>query len=147
MDGAMIQKMVTEGVEAIVGVSTDPSFGHLIMFGSGGVNAELMNDVAFRLNPLTELDVRELIGSIKMSKLFDGYRGLPPADKPALQDLLLCLRRWWMIPLRFPNWTSTRSKRCPSGKATRWWSRIAIRSAISKSKARNPKQILNPKSN
>jgi acetyltransferase len=88
MDGVMIQKMVTEGVEAIVGVSNDPSFGHLIMFGTGGVNAELMHDVAFRLNPLTELDIKELIGSIKMTKLFDGYRGMPPADKPALQDLL-----------------------------------------------------------
>jgi acetyltransferase len=91
MDGVMIQKMVTEGVEAIVGVSNDPSFGHLIMFGTGGVNAELMHDVAFRLNPLTELDARELIGSIKMTKLFDGYRGMPPADKPALQELLLRL--------------------------------------------------------
>jgi acetyltransferase len=91
MDGVMIQKMVTEGVEAIVGVSNDPSFGHLIMFGTGGVNAELMHDVAFRLNPLTELDARELIGSVKMTKLFDGYRGMPPADKPALQDLLLRL--------------------------------------------------------
>jgi acetyltransferase len=91
MDGVMIQKMVTEGVEAIIGVSNDPSFGHLIMFGTGGVNAELMHDVAFRLNPLTELDARELIGSIKMTKLFDGYRGMPPADKPALQELLLRL--------------------------------------------------------
>ena len=42
MDGVMIQKMVTEGIETIVGVSNDPSFGHLIMFGMGGVNAELM---------------------------------------------------------------------------------------------------------
>ena len=49
MDGVMIQKMVTEGIETIVGVSNDPSFGHLIMFGMGGVNAELLNDVAFRL--------------------------------------------------------------------------------------------------
>ena len=91
MDGVMIQKMVTEGIETIVGVSNDPSFGHLIMFGMGGVNAELLNDVAFRLNPLTELDAKELIGSIKMSKLFEGYRGTPPIDKPALKDLLLRL--------------------------------------------------------
>ena len=48
MDGVMVQKMVTEGIETIVGVSNDPSFGHLIMFGMGGVNAELLNDVAFR---------------------------------------------------------------------------------------------------
>ena len=43
------------------------------------------------LNPLTELDAQELIGSVKMSKLFDGYRGMPPGDKPALKDLLLRL--------------------------------------------------------
>ena len=91
MDGVMVQKMVTEGIETIVGVSNDPSFGHLIMFGMGGVNAELVNDVAFRLNPLTELDAQELIGSIKMSKLFNGYRGTPPSDTPALKDLLLRL--------------------------------------------------------
>ena len=61
------------------------------MFGMGGVDAELLNDVAFRLNPLTELDVQELIRSVKMSKLFDGYRGMPAGDKPALEDLLLRL--------------------------------------------------------
>jgi acetyltransferase len=61
------------------------------MFGMGGINAELLNDVAFRLNPLTELDAKELIGSIKMSKLFNGYRGAPPGDTPAVKDLLLRL--------------------------------------------------------
>jgi len=91
MDGVIVQKMVTEGIETIVGVSNDPSFGHLIMFGMGGVNAELLNDAAFRLNPLTELDAKELIGSVKMSKLFDGYRGTPPSDTPAVKDLLLRL--------------------------------------------------------
>ena len=91
MEGVMVQKMVTEGIETIVGVSNDPSFGHLIMFGMGGVNAELLNDVAFRLNPLTEFDAEELIGSVKMSKLFNGYRGTLPADTPALKDLLLRL--------------------------------------------------------
>ena len=91
MDGVMVQKMVTEGIETIVGVSNDPSFGHLIMFGMGGVNAELLNDVAFRLNPLTEGDAQELIRSIKMSKSFNGYRGAPPSDTLALKDLLLRL--------------------------------------------------------
>ena len=91
MSGVMIQKMVTEGIEAIVGVSNDPSFGHLVMLGMGGVNAELLNDVAFRLNPITELDARELIGSTKLSKLLEGYRGAPSSDTPALKDLLLRL--------------------------------------------------------
>jgi acetyltransferase len=91
MSGVTIQKMVNEGVETIVGVSNDPSFGHLIMFGAGGVNAELLNDVAFRLSPLTEPDAQELIGSIKMSKLLQGYRGSPPSDTASLIDLLLRL--------------------------------------------------------
>ena len=89
MDGMVIQKMVAEGIETIVGVSNDSSFGHLIMFGMGGLNAELINDVAFRLNPLTEQDAKELIRSVKMAKLFEGYRGTPPSDTAALQDLLL----------------------------------------------------------
>jgi acetyltransferase len=91
MEGVIVQPMVPEGIETIVGVSHDPSFGPLIMFGVGGVNAELINDVAFRLHPLTDLDARELIGSIKMNKIFDGHRGTLPSDKESLEDLLLRL--------------------------------------------------------
>ena len=91
MEGVTIQRMVDQGIETIIGVSHDPSFGPLIMFGMGGVNAELLNDVSFRLHPLTDLDAREVIASIKMAKVFDGYRGNPPADKDALQELLLRL--------------------------------------------------------
>ena len=91
MDGVTVQPMVSEGIEAIIGVSHDPSFGPLIMFGMGGINAELIKDVAFRLHPLTDLDARELIGSIKMARLFEGHRGSPPSDIASLQDLLLRL--------------------------------------------------------
>ena len=72
-------------------MTQDPSFGPLIMFGLGGIYAELIKDVAVRLHPLTDSDARELVGSIKMAKLFDGYRGSPPADSEALEDLLLRL--------------------------------------------------------
>ena len=89
MDGVVVQKMVPGGIETIVGVSHDPSFGPLIMFGMGGVNAEIINDVAFRLSPLTDLDARELVHSIKTAKLFEGYRGLPAADVNAIENLLL----------------------------------------------------------
>jgi acetyl coenzyme A synthetase (ADP forming)-like protein len=91
MQGVVVQKMVKEGIEAIVGVTQDPSFGPLIMFGSGGVYAELMKDVALRLHPITDLDAKEMINSIKMTKLFKGFRGSPPADIEAIQDLLLRL--------------------------------------------------------
>jgi len=91
MQGVVVQKMVNEGIEAIVGVTQDPSFGPLIMFGSGGVYAELMKDVVLRLHPISDLDAKEMINSIKMSSLFKGFRGSPPADIRAIQDLLLRL--------------------------------------------------------
>ena len=91
MDGVTVQRMVRGGIETIVGVTQDPSFGPLIMFGMGGIYAEMLKDVAVRLHPLTDVDARELIGSIKMAKLFDGFRGAPPSDVQALEDLLLKL--------------------------------------------------------
>ena len=89
MSGVTVQHMITAGIEAIVGVAQDPSFGPLIMFGSGGIYAELIRDVTFKLHPITDMDAVEMIGSLKMSKLFEGYRGGPPSDVKAVQDLLL----------------------------------------------------------
>jgi len=91
MEGVIVQRMVAGGIEVIVGVTQDPSFGPLIMFGLGGVYAELAKDVAVRLHPLTDRDARELVGSIKMAKLFEGVRGAPPSDTQSLEDLLLRL--------------------------------------------------------
>jgi acetyl coenzyme A synthetase (ADP forming)-like protein len=91
MQGVVVQKMVNEGIEAIAGVTQDPVFGPLIMFGSGGIYAELMKDVVMRLHPITDLDAEEMINSIKMSSLFKGFRGAPPADVKAVEDLLLRL--------------------------------------------------------
>jgi acetyl coenzyme A synthetase (ADP forming)-like protein len=85
MAGVTVQSMVNEGIEAIVGVTQDPSFGPLIMFGSGGIYAELIKDVALRLHPLTDIDARE------MARLFEGSRGLPPSDTQSIEDLLLRL--------------------------------------------------------
>jgi acyl-CoA synthetase (NDP forming) len=91
MDGVIVQPMVKEELETIVGVTQDPSFGPLMMFGSGGIYAELIGDVVVRLHPLTDLDAREMVGSVKMAKLFAGYRGSPPSDVEALAELLLRL--------------------------------------------------------
>jgi acetyl coenzyme A synthetase (ADP forming)-like protein len=91
MQGVIVQKMVEEGIEAVAGVTQDPAFGPLIMFGAGGIYTELMKDVVLRLTPLTDLDAKEMISSIKMARLFEGYRGSPPADTGAIQDLLLRL--------------------------------------------------------
>jgi len=89
MEGVIVQKMVRGGIEAIVGVTQDPLFGPLIMFGLGGIYAELLKDVVVGLHPLTDLDAKELISSVKMAKLFAGFRGAPPSDIVSLEDLLL----------------------------------------------------------
>lgn len=91
MEGVRVQHMVGGGIEAIVGVTQDPSFGPLIMFGAGGIYAELLKDMAVRLHPLSDLDAEELVSSIRMAKLFQGYRGSSPSDVRALKDLLLRL--------------------------------------------------------
>jgi len=88
MQGVTVSHMVRDGLETIVGMTRD-ALGPLIMFGIGGVYTELLKDTVFRLNPLTDVDVREMTGSIKMAKLFSGYRDMPVYDLKSVQDLLL----------------------------------------------------------
>ncbi len=76
MQGVTVQSMVKNGAEVIVGVAEDPGLGHVVMFGLGGIYAELIQDTATRLLPLTDVDVKELINSVKMVRLLKGYRGV-----------------------------------------------------------------------
>jgi acyl-CoA synthetase (NDP forming) len=87
--GFLVQRMVTGGVEMLVGVVHDPVFGPVIACGAGGTTAELLKDVAVRITPLTDLDVREMVRSLPTFPLLDGYRGAPTADVAALEDLVL----------------------------------------------------------
>jgi len=89
MQGVTIQPMISEGIEVIVGLTQDPSFGPLIMFGMGGVYAEFLRDITFRIHPLTDIDVQEMVRSVKAHQLFAGWRGSKPTDVKALEDLLL----------------------------------------------------------
>jgi acetyl coenzyme A synthetase (ADP forming)-like protein len=88
VQGVLVQRYVTEGIEAVVGVTQDPSFGPLIMFGLGGAFVELVKDVVFRLHPLTEHDIETMLWSVRSSELLKGYRGKPAGDVAALKDLL-----------------------------------------------------------
>ena len=88
-DGVLIQPMVMNGTETLVGLSQDPMFGPLIAFGLGGTHVELFRDVAFRIAPLTDRDAEELIRSVRGFPILQGYRNQPPADIRALRDLLL----------------------------------------------------------
>lgn len=89
MQGVTVQKMLSGGVELIVGVTQDKNFGPLIMFGLGGIYAELFKDVNFRIHPLTDIDADAMINSFKAHKILDGWRGSPPSDISAIKDLLL----------------------------------------------------------
>jgi acetyl coenzyme A synthetase (ADP forming)-like protein len=89
MQGVTVQSMVDGGVEVIVGVTQDRSFGPLIMAGLGGTLVELLKDVQVRIQPLTDVDARDMVRSIKGYPLLQGWRGSPPADIEALEDLLL----------------------------------------------------------
>jgi acyl-CoA synthetase (NDP forming) len=89
LTGFLVQAMVPGGVEVIVGVVRDPTFGPLVVYGSGGTLVELLSDVAFRLHPLTDADAAAMLEEVRGTALLRGYRGAPKADEAALQDLLL----------------------------------------------------------
>ena len=91
MDGVTVQPMVADGVEAIVGMTQDPSFGPVLMFGLGGVYVELLRDVTFNVAPVTDKDVREMVSSVRGSKLLEGWRGAPATDRAALETAILRL--------------------------------------------------------
>lgn len=93
MQGVLVQHMAERGIETFVGATRDPEFGHLIGFGLGGVQVELLRDVVFRVAPLTETDATEMVDGIRGRALLDGFRGGPVADKKALVDMLLRIGR------------------------------------------------------
>ena len=93
MEGVVIQKMITGGVEVMIGVMEDPLFGPLIAFGLGGIHVEILADVCFRVTPLTDLDAREMVREIRGYRLLEGYRGHPPADVAAIEEILLRVSR------------------------------------------------------
>ncbi len=89
IQGVAVQQMARPGTEIIIGMSKDPQFGPVLMFGLGGILVEVLKDVSFRIVPLTSRDARQMIREIKAFPLLEGYRGSEPANIPFLEDLLL----------------------------------------------------------
>jgi len=87
-EGVTLERMVTGGIETIVGMTRDPLFGPVLLFGLGGVAVELLRDVSVRVAPLTDRDADEMIRSIRSYPLLEGYRGSPPSNTASLIDLL-----------------------------------------------------------
>jgi acyl-CoA synthetase (NDP forming) len=86
--GVAIQKMVSQGIEVIIGIKRDPQFGPVIMFGVGGILVELFKDISLRLVPISKRDAEKMIDEIKLHRLLEGYRFYKPVDKNALISIL-----------------------------------------------------------
>jgi len=89
IDGISVQKMAPPGLELVIGMNKDPQFGPVIMFGLGGTLVEVLEDVAFRIVPLSRQDAKEMIRQTKAYRLLEGYRGQPRLDIEYIEDLLL----------------------------------------------------------
>src|SRR2546422_6169410 len=89
VSGVLVQEMVTEGVEVIVGVSYDAQLGPVLLFGTGGVMVEVYDDAAVRRCPLTLSESLAMLSEVKGARLLRGFRGRPPADVAALPDTLV----------------------------------------------------------
>jgi len=89
IEGVLVSPMARKGIEVIIGVSQDPIFGPVMMFGLGGIFVEILKDVAFRAIPFSRQDARSMIDQIKARKILEGARGEAAVDKEALIDLLL----------------------------------------------------------
>lgn len=98
--GILLQKMVSTGIEFIAGAQYKEKYGHLIMFGLGGIFVELIEDVTFRRAPITPYDSREMIAGIRSKKALSGVRGKPGPDK---DKLAACLMRLSQLVMDFPE--------------------------------------------
>jgi len=87
IEGVVVRSFIKEGVQVAVGVHRDEVFGPIVMFGSGGILVELYKDVSFRVAPLTDVDVEEIMNETKVYQILKGFRG-PPKDVQAVKNVL-----------------------------------------------------------
>ncbi|MDX6743356.1 acetate--CoA ligase family protein [Actinocorallia sp. A-T 12471] len=90
-EGFLVEEQAAPGVEVIIGAVRDPAFGPVLLVGLGGVLTEVMNDAALRLLPVTEADVRDMLGELRGKALLAGYRGRPGVDVDALVKTVLAV--------------------------------------------------------
>jgi acetyl coenzyme A synthetase (ADP forming)-like protein len=88
IDGILVQRMLRGACETIVGVTRDPSFGPLVMFGLGGIFVEALRDVVFRIAPVDDDEAMRMVQGLRGAKFFEGMRGAPPVDRAALVSVI-----------------------------------------------------------
>jgi acetyl-CoA synthetase (ADP-forming) len=87
--GVLVEEMAPTSTEVIVGSTKDPQFGHVMMFGLGGIFVEVLKDVSFRVPPITKSDALEMVKEIKGYRVLDGIRNQPPSDIGSLVEILM----------------------------------------------------------
>ena len=96
INGFLVQRMLQNGYEVIVGLAADPTFGKIVLFGMGGIFVEILKDFAIRKIPISRSDARDMIEEIKGYQILKGARGKEPANLKSLEELLLSVSRLGM---------------------------------------------------
>jgi succinyl-CoA synthetase beta subunit len=91
LDGILVQEMISGQRELVMGLNRDPQFGPCVMFGLGGILTEVLNDTAFRVAPIDEIDALDMISEIRSRAILEAFRGQAPADQKALCNSLIAL--------------------------------------------------------
>lgn len=89
ISGVSVQKMVSQGIELIVGIKDDSQFGKVIMFGLGGILTELLKDFSLRLVPIGQREAEKMISEIRVHQLLEGYRNYRPVHEESLISILM----------------------------------------------------------
>jgi len=98
--GALVQEMVPQGKEVIIGMNRDPQFGPLLLLGLGGIYVEVLKDVSFRIAPIARWEAQEMINELRSATLLRGHRGEQPSDLKAVVD---CMLRVSQLAVDFPE--------------------------------------------
>ena len=99
LEGILVQEFI-RGKSLILGLKKDAVFGHVLVFGIGGIYTELLRDVSFRVCPITEKDAEEMIGELKMHAILSGFRGSHAVDAAVLKKTMVAVSR---IPSKHPE--------------------------------------------
>jgi acyl-CoA synthetase (NDP forming) len=93
INGVLVQEMIRDGTEVMIGMSQDPQFGPTIAFGLGGIFVEVLKDISLRVAPLSISDAEQMVKEIKGYQILQGVRGKQPSDVKAIVDVLLRISR------------------------------------------------------